>query len=287
MKQISTTQIQQEIARLCREANYFLGEDIKKALEGSLAQEEQKRPRAITKVLLENAQIAQEQEVPMCQDTGMVVVFLDLGQDLHITGGSLEEAVNRGVQEGYEKGYLRKSVVADPIRRVNTQTNTPAVIHYRLVPGEELSIALTPKGFGSENMSRLGMLKPSDGLEGVEDFVVETVRIAEGNPCPPIIVGVGVGGTMEQAALLAKRSLLRRVDSSHPDPFWAAIEKRLLGKINALGIGPAGLGGTLTALAVFLSPYATHIAGLPVAVNISCHATRHVERTLQGEGYRG
>ena len=210
----------------------------------------------------------------------MAVVFVELGQDAHITGGNLEDAINEGVRRGYEEGYLRKSVVADPIRRVNTKDNTPAVVHYKIVSGDSLKITVSPKGFGSENMSRLVMLKPSQGIEGIRAFIIETVKIAGPNPCPPIIVGVGIGGTMEKACLIAKEALLRNVGTHNPDPFWDGFERELLDQINALGIGPAGLGGKTTALAVHICSYATHIAGLPVAVNIGCHATRHAEITL-------
>jgi len=228
--------------------------------------------------MLENAAIARDEQVPICQDTGMTVVFFELGMDVRITGSdSLEEAINEGVRRGYEEGYLRKSVVKDPIDRINTGDNTPAVIHYSLVGGDKIKITVAPKGFGSENMSAIAMLTPSAGIEGVKNFVLDTVSAAGGNPCPPIIVGVGVGGTMEKCALLSKQALLRPLDSSSADPFWKAVEDELLEKINALGIGPAGYGGRTTALGVNIETFATHIAGLPVAVNIGCHVTRHAE----------
>ncbi|MDP4160460.1 MAG: fumarate hydratase, partial [Bacillota bacterium] len=234
--------------------------------------------------LIENADIAHSERVPMCQDTGMAILFVEIGQDLHIVGGGLAEAINEGVRRGYEKGYLRKSVVKDPFERVNTGDNTPAVIHYDIVPGDSLHLVVAPKGFGSENMGGVKMCKPSEGLEGAMQFVVDTVDRAGGNPCPPIIVGVGVGGTMEKAAFLAKRSLLREVGNHNPEERLAKIEEELLERINRLGIGPQGFGGVTTALAVNLEVYPTHIAGMPVAVNIGCHATRHKEITLQGRG---
>jgi fumarate hydratase subunit alpha len=227
-----------------------------------------------------NSDIASKENMPMCQDTGMAVIFVELGQDVHIVGGSLKEAINEGIRQGYSEGYLRKSVVKDPLTRVNTGDNTPAVIHIDIVDGEELKITIAPKGFGSENMSRIKMLKPSDGVEGVKEFVLETVKIAGPNPCPPIIVGVGIGGTFEKAAELSKKALLRSIEERNNDTYYSDLEDELITKINKLGIGPQGFGGKTTALGVNIETYPTHIAGLPVAVNISCHATRHAEIVL-------
>ena len=275
MRDIHVERIKDAVARLCMEANYDISPDIHNAFCRALPCEKDALSRDVLEKLLENAAIAAEQRIPICQDTGMAVIFLEVGQEVHITGGSLTDAVNAGVAKGYEEGYLRKSVVADPIRRDNTRDNTPAVIHTAIVPGDRLVITVSPKGFGSENMSALSMLKPSQGLEGIKDFVIETVRKAGPNPCPPIIVGVGVGGTMEKAAVMAKEALLRDVGTVHGDPFWADVEQELLQKINSLGIGPGGFGGKSTALAVHINVFATHIAGLPIAVNIGCHVTRH------------
>lgn len=227
-----------------------------------------------------NSDIASKENMPMCQDTGMAVIFVELGQDIHIVGGGLKEAINEGVRQGYSEGYLRKSVVKDPLTRVNTGDNTPAVIHIDVVDGDELKITIAPKGFGSENMSRIKMLKPSDGVEGVKEFVLETVKIAGPNPCPPIIVGVGIGGTFEKAAELSKKALLRSIEERNKDTYYSDLEDELISKINKLGIGPQGFGGKTTALGVNIETYPTHIAGLPVAVNISCHATRHAEIIL-------
>ncbi|MNO87120.1 L(+)-tartrate dehydratase subunit alpha [compost metagenome] len=227
-----------------------------------------------------NSDIASKENMPMCQDTGMAVIFVELGQDIHIVGGGLKEAINEGVRQGYSEGYLRKSVVKDPLTRVNTGDNTPAVIHIDVVDGDELKITIAPKGFGSENMSRIKMLKPSDGVEGVKEFVLETVKIAGPNPCPPIIVGVGIGGTFEKAAELSKKALLRSIEERNKDTYYSDLENELITKINKLGIGPQGFGGKTTALGVNIETYPTHIAGLPVAVNISCHATRHAEIIL-------
>ncbi|MDR1536825.1 MAG: fumarate hydratase [Clostridiales bacterium] len=280
MRQIKAEAIAKEIARLSIEANTALGWDVREAIACFKEKEKSETPRSILGMILENADLAYEKKLPICQDTGMAVVFVYLGQEVCITGGSIEEAIFSGVREGYSKGYLRKSVVRDPIDRVNTNDNAPAVIHYFIVPGDELRIIVAPKGFGSENMSAVKMLKPSDGIEGVKDFIVETVKLADANPCPPIIAGVGVGGTMEKAAIMSKTALLRRIGERNPDKMWAEVEEELLGRINSLGIGPAGLGGLATALAVHIEAFATHIAGLPVAVNIGCHATRHSEVTL-------
>ncbi|SHH33934.1 fumarate hydratase [Desulfosporosinus lacus] len=282
MKEILAEEIISAVENLCIEANYNLGSDIMTGFNQALKDERSPLGREVLERLIENAEIAKEERVPMCQDTGMAVLFVSIGQDLHVVGGGLTEAINEGVRRGYDKGYLRKSVVKDPFERVNTGDNTPAVIHYDIVPGDELHLIVAPKGFGSENMGGLKMCKPSEGLEGAMQFVVDTVDRAGGNPCPPIIVGVGVGGTMEKATFLAKKGLLREVGIHNPEERLANIEKELLDRVNRLGIGPQGFGGVTTALAVNLEVYPTHIAGMPVAVNIGCHATRHKEITLQG-----
>ena len=274
MRTIKTEQVTQAIAACCINANLYLPEDIKTAINKARAQEDG-ISKEILSQLIENYGIAENEKMPVCQDTGMTVVFAEVGQDVHFTGVPFEEAIQEGVRKGYAEGYLRKSVVKDPILRGNTGDNTPPVIHTRIVPGETVKLTVAPKGFGSENMSALAMLKPSDGREGVVSFIVDTVRKAGSNPCPPVVVGVGIGGTMEKAALLAKQALMRPIDQSHPDPFYAELEAELLSKINALGIGPSGLGGKTTALGVNVLTYPTHIAGLPVAVNMSCHVTRH------------
>ncbi|MDR1021096.1 MAG: fumarate hydratase [Synergistaceae bacterium] len=274
MREIDAELVSRAVAGLCVEANYDIAPDIAAAFKRARDTEEGELARCVMDDLLENAAIAAEGALPLCQDTGMAVVFVETGQDVRVTG-PLTDAINEGVRRGYEDGFLRKSVVSDPVRRANTKDNTPAIIHYDVVPGDSLVITVAPKGFGSENMSALSMLKPSDGIEGVKAFVVETVRKAGPNPCPPIVAGVGVGGTMDYACLLAKKALLRSMGSPNADAFWDEAERDLLNRINALGIGPAGLGGRTTALAVFIEPYPTHIAGLPVAVNIGCHSTRH------------
>ncbi|MDI6893100.1 MAG: fumarate hydratase [Bacillota bacterium] len=280
MREIDVARVAEAVARLCEEASMDLGEDAFAALERALEQEESPVGKDVIGQLIENARLARKEWVPMCQDTGVAVVLVDVGQDVHVVGGSLEEAINAGVRKGYQEGYLRKSVVGDPFERKNTGDNTPAVIHYRVVPGDRLRITVLPKGAGSENMSALKMLTPADGLEGVMDFVVDVVDEAGSNPCPPIIVGVGVGGTMDQAALLAKRALARPVGQPHRRPEIAGVEEKLLQRINRLGIGPQGLGGRVTALAVHMEVYPTHIACLPVAVNLQCHAARHKEAVL-------
>ena len=277
MREISINSIIDLTAKLCMDANYFLNKDIEQAFSRCLAEEESPVGKNVLSSMLENAGLAREEQVPICQDTGMALVFFELGMDVHISGGDLEEAINEGVRRGYEEGFLRKSVVRDPVDRVNTGDNTPAVIYYSIVRGDKIKITVAPKGFGSENMSALAMLTPSAGIEGVKDFVIDTVAAAGGNPCPPIIVGVGVGGTMEKCAFLGKKALLRPVGSANADAFWNGVEKELLERINALGIGPAGFGGRTTALGVNIETFATHIAGLPVAVNIGCHVTRHAE----------
>ncbi|EHQ91929.1 fumarate hydratase [Desulfosporosinus youngiae] len=282
MKEIMAEEISSAVEKLCIDANYNLGSDIMTGFHQALKDEPSPLGREVLERLIENAEIARTEQVPMCQDTGMAVLFVSIGQDLHVVGGSLTEAINEGVRRGYDKGYLRKSVVKDPFERVNTGDNTPAVIHYDIVPGDALHLVVAPKGFGSENMGGLKMCKPSEGLEGAMQFVVDTVDRAGGNPCPPIIVGVGIGGTMEKATFLAKKALLREVGNHNPEERLAKIEEELLDRINRLGIGPQGFGGLTTALAVNLEVYPTHIAGMPVAVNINCHATRHKEITLQG-----
>ena len=280
MRELDCGLITEAVSEMCVAANCRLGDEVKAALARAEGLETSPLGRAVLRTLLENAALAESENIPVCQDTGVAVVFLELGQDLRLIGGELEEAVNAGVARGYEAGWLRKSMVRDPLRRVNTGDNTPAVIHLRLRPGDRLKITVAPKGFGSENMGALALLKPSEGVEGVKRFVLETVRAAGANPCPPVIVGVGLGGTMELAALLAKRALLRPLGQGHPDPFWAGLEAEFLEAINQLGIGPAGFGGRTTALAVHLSPHPTHIAGLPAAVNLNCHAARHQTRIL-------
>lgn len=280
IREVSTDKITDLVEKLCIEANCHLTDDIFNCLKRSRATEKSLLGKDILNTLIENAQIARDENAPICQDTGMAVVFITIGQDVHISGGSLEDAINEGVRRGYEKGYLRKSVVKDPLDRVNTKDNTPAIIHYEIVPGNKLHMVVAPKGFGSENMSGLKMLKPSQGLPGVKDFVIQTISDAGANPCPPIIVGVGIGGTMEKSAFLSKKALLRPVGEKNPNPMLAELEAELLEKINNLGIGPAGFGGTTTALSVNILTYATHIAGLPVSVNIGCHATRHAEGDL-------
>ena len=279
MKIIDTTQIAETVERLCLTANYHLSEDIRASMEEAAAAEDPLGAEVLS-TLLENANIARKDQVALCQDTGMAVVFIEIGQQVVVEGGGLTRAINEGVRRGYERGFLRKSVVNDPIERVNTRDNTPAVIHYNIVSGNKLKITVAPKGFGSENMSGLKMLKPSDGIDGVMDFVVEVVKNGAQNACPPLIVGVGVGGTMEKAALLAKTALLRPVGEPHKSELWRDAEAELKKRINELGIGPSGLGGSTTALCVNIETYPTHIAGLPVAVNLSCHATRHAQAVL-------
>lgn len=263
------------MARLCREANCFLGEDVKQALKTAYEKEESPIGKDILSQLLENAGIASTEETPLCQDTGYAVVFLEIGQDVHITGDYIYDAVHEGVRIGYREGYLRKSIVRDPLDRVNTGDNTPAVVHTTVVPGDKVKVTVAPKGGGSENMSALGMLKPADGVAGVKKFILNTVKAAGANPCPPLVIGVGIGGTMEKAALLAKEALLRPLGQSHAKPDIAVLEAELLTAVNNLGIGPQGLGGRITALAVHVETYPAHIASLPVAVNINCHAARH------------
>lgn len=279
MKNIDAKVIEDTVARLCIEANLRLPPDVINAIESAEKAEPWDGAKRILSLLVDNVRIASEKTLPVCQDTGMACVFVELGQDVHIDG-DFEEAVNNGVRRGYGEGYLRKSVVCDPLRRVNTGDNTPALLTVKLTRGDKMRITVMPKGFGSENMSALKMLKPADGVEGVKNFVLETVEKAGANPCPPIIVGVGIGGSFDKAAYLAKHALLRPVDEPNPDEYYAALESELLDKINALGIGPQGFGGKTTALALLIEAMPTHVAGLPVAVNISCHATRRASASL-------
>lgn len=277
MREVNVEQIVEVVKKLSIEANYFLGSDIKESLRKSREEETYELAGQVLDKIILNSEIAKDEQMPMCQDTGMACVFVEIGQDVHIVGGRLEDAINEGVRRGYSEGFLRKSVVEDPIRRVNTKDNTPAVIYYDIVDGDKIKITLAPKGFGSENMSRIGMLKPSDGLEGVKKFIIDTVKAAGPNPCPPMVVGVGIGGTFDKAAYLAKKALIRPINTSNKDEFYKNLEEELLEKINELGIGPQGFGGRTTALGLNIEVYPTHIAGLPVAVNINCHATRHKE----------
>ena len=279
MREIKASAITEVVARLCVEANCHLPADMKRRIEECHKDEKWAQAKEILERIIENYHIADDQNAPICQDTGVACVFLKIGQECHVDG-SIEEAVNEGVRRGYTEGYLRKSVVRDPLDRVNTGDNTPAFIYYELVPGDVFEITVAPKGFGSENMSQLKMLKPSDGLQGVKDFVLKVVEEAGPNPCPPIVVGVGVGGTFDKAALLAKKALMRSTDVRNPKPFYAQLEQELLEAINALGIGPQGFGGKTSALAVNIEEAPTHIAGLPVAVNINCHVTRHKTEVL-------
>ncbi|GAA0772255.1 fumarate hydratase [Clostridium subterminale] len=280
MREIKVSQITEAIRKLCIDANYYLGSDIKNRLMKSHEEEDWDIAKGILNKILVNADIAKNEDMPMCQDTGVACVFIEIGQDVQVVGGALEDAINEGVRQGYKDGYLRKSVVKDPLDRVNTKDNTPAMIYYNIVPGDKLKITVAPKGFGSENMSQIKMLKPSDGLQGVKDFIIKVVKEAGPNPCPPIIVGVGIGGTFDKAATIAKKALIRSIDVRNENPFYAELEEELVTMINELGIGPQGFGGKTTALAVNIETYPTHIAGLPVAVNINCHATRHAEIEL-------
>ena len=280
MREIDVSLITEAVSRACISANKVLPDDLAELIKKSADTETDDVPKDIMCRLCDNLCAAKELDIPICQDTGMAVIFAKIGQDVHFVGGSFKDAVNAGVAKGYTEGYLRKSVVADPLRRVNTGDNTPAVLHIELVEGDKVELTVAPKGFGSENMSRIAMLRPSDGLEGVKRFVLQTVQDAGPNPCPPIVVGVGIGGTFDKAALLAKQALLRELDTPNEDPFYRALEQELLESINALGIGPQGFGGRTTALAVNILTSPTHIAGLPVAVNLNCHVTRHVTEVL-------
>lgn len=280
MRTLNVAEVTEQIRDMCIEANHFLADDMKCAMAQASESEKSPLGRQVLEQLEENMEIAGKDMIPICQDTGMAVIFMEIGQDVHFEGGSLEEAIHEGVRRGYTEGFLRKSVVKDPLMRENTKDNTPAVIHYEMVPGDRVRITVAPKGFGSENMSRVFMLKPADGIEGVKEAVLTAVRDAGPNACPPMVVGVGIGGTFEKCALLAKKALTRPVDVHSEIPYVCELEQELLQKINGLGIGPGGLGGSTTALAVNIYTYPTHIAGLPVAVNICCHVNRHAVRVL-------
>ncbi len=281
MREIDVKLLTEEIRDMCISVNHDLSGDMRDALARAKSEEKSPIGKKVLSQLNENLDIAKEEMIPICQDTGMAVIFLEIGQDVHFSGGNIEDAINEGVRRGYVDGYLRKSVVDDPIERVNTKDNTPAVVHYSIVPGDKVKITVAPKGFGSENMSRVFMLKPAQGIEGVRDAIISAVSDAGPNACPPMVVGVGIGGTFEKAALIAKQALTEPVDNVASKPKWATdLEKELLDRINGLGIGPAGLGGTTTALSVNVKSFATHIAGLPVAVNICCHVNRHISRVI-------
>ena len=280
IREINVSEITAAVKEMCIQANHFLSPDMDKALKAATANEESPLGKKILNQLQENLKIAGEDMIPICQDTGMAVVFINVGQDVHFTNGNITDAINEGVRQGYVDGYLRKSVVNDPIIRENTKDNTPAVIHYNIVPGDKVDITVAPKGFGSENMSRIFMLKPADGIEGVKNAILTAVKDAGPNACPPMVVGVGIGGTFEKCALLAKKALTRNVEEESPVEYVRELEREMLDKINKLGIGPGGLGGTQTALAINIETYPTHIAGLPVAVNICCHVNRHSHRVI-------
>ena len=280
MREISVTQITDVVERLCIDANTHLPGDVKCAIERCRACEDGIIARGVLDKIIENYNIASSENVPICQDTGMACVFLEIGQDVHLVGGDLAQAVDEGVRRGYDKGYLRKSVVADPVRRGNTGDNTPAMLYTEIIPGEQIRITVAPKGFGSENMSAIRMFKPSAGLQGIKDFILETVENAGPNPCPPMVVGVGIGGTFDKAALLAKKALMRPLDVHNPDPYYAQLEAEMLEKVNALGIGPQGFGGRTTAIGLNIETLPTHIAGMPCAININCHVTRHKTEVL-------
>ena len=280
MREINASEITAAVRDLCIDANYELADDMKKAMKDAAENESSPLGKKILGQLLENLDIAKEDTVPICQDTGMAVVFVEIGQDVHITGGDFEEAVNEGVRQGYVQGYLRKSVVSDPLIRENTNDNTPAIVHVKIVPGDKIKITVAPKGFGSENMSKICMLKPAEGVEGVKNAIIQAVSEAGPNACPPVVVGVGIGGTFEKAALMAKQALTRKIGTHSELPHIKEVELELLEKINSLGIGPGGLGGRITALAVNINTYATHIAGLPVAINMCCHVNRHASREI-------
>lgn len=275
MREIAASQITDVVERLCIEACQYLPEDVKTAIRQCRKEEDWAIAQGVLDNIIENFEIAEREQVPICQDTGMACVFLEIGQDVHIAGGDLREAVDEGVRRGYENGYLRKSVVKDPVRRGNTGDNTPAMLYTEIVPGEQIRVTVAPKGFGSENMSAVRMFKPSAGIEGIKDFILETVEAAGPNPCPPIVIGVGIGGTFDKAALLAKKALLRDLGSKNPDPYYAELEEEMLEKVNCLGIGPQGFGGRTTAIGLNIETLPTHIAGMPCAININCHVTRH------------
>ena len=280
IRTVKTEEITKNIKEMCIEANHYLSTDMDRAMKNAAESEKSELGKKILNQLQDNLKIAADEMIPICQDTGMAVVFLEIGQDVHFEGAAIEDAVNEGVRQGYKEGYLRKSVVGDPIIRENTKDNTPAVIHYSIVPGDKVKLTLAPKGFGSENTSRIFMLKPADGIEGVKNAILTAVREAGPNACPPMVIGVGIGGTFEKCAFLAKKALTRPVNEHSEIPYVRELEEEMLSKINRLGIGPGGLGGTTTALAVNINTYATHIAGLPVAVNICCHVNRHVMREV-------
>lgn len=280
MRDVNVSEITKNIKEMCIEANHFLSEDMKKVFKNAVDSEESPLGKQVLNQLNENLSIAASDMIPICQDTGMAVIFINVGQEVHFTGGDITHAINEGVREGYVEGYLRKSVVSDPLIRENTKDNTPAVIHYSIVPGDKVEITVAPKGFGSENMSRVFMLKPADGIEGVKNAILTAVKDAGPNACPPMVVGVGIGGTFEKCAILAKKALTRNLEEKSDIEYVRNLESEMLEKINKLGIGPGGLGGTQTALAVNIETYPTHIAGLPVAVNICCHVNRHVKRVL-------
>jgi len=280
LKTIKYTDIVNKTKELALEANFNLPKDVYNALLEAKEKETSPLGKSVIEIVLKNARVAKEEQLAICQDTGVVVVFAEIGQDVRIEGGLLADAINEGVRQAYEEGYLRKSVISDPVERINTADNTPAVIHFSLVEGDQLHLTLAPKGFGSENMSRLKMFKPTDDIELIKNFIVDTVVEAGGNPCPPIIMGIGLGGTMEKAGLLAKKALFRKIGSKHPKKHLAELEEELLILINKTGVGPQGFGGSQTALAVFIEEFPTHIAGLPVAVNLNCHAARHAEAIL-------
>lgn len=275
MREIQAQQITDVVEKLCIEANQYLPKDVQGAIRRCRECEDWEIAQGVLDKIITNFEIAEQENVPICQDTGMACVFLEIGQDVHIVGGNLTEAVDEGVRRGYDKGYLRKSVVKDPVRRGNTGDNTPAMLYTEIVPGEQIKVTVGPKGFGSENMSAIRMFKPSAGIEGIKDFILETVETAGPNPCPPMVVGVGIGGTFDKCALLAKKALMRSTDERNPDPYYADLEAEMLEKINRLGIGPQGFGGKTTALALNIETLPTHIAGMPCAVNINCHVTRH------------
>lgn len=280
MRSINTIEVTRAVKDMCIQVNVRLSDDVKHAILQAQEDEESSLGKQILGQLEENMAIAADHKIPICQDTGMTVVFLRVGQDVHFEGEYIEDAVNEGIRQGYREGYLRKSVVGDPVERVNTNDNTPGIIHYEIVPGDQVEITVAPKGFGSENMSRLYMLKPADGLEGIKEAILETVRLAGPNACPPIVVGVGIGGTFEKCALLAKKALTRELNTPSDIPYVRELEEEMLERINNLGIGPGGLGGRITALGVNVETYATHIAGLPVAVNICCHVNRHIRKII-------
>ena len=280
MRNVLADIITKNIKEMCIEANYMLSDDIKGSIIEAASAEKGQTGKKILEQLKKNMDIAENENIPVCQDTGMAVVFLEIGQDVHIEGCAIEDAVNEGIRQGYDEGYLRKSVVSDPIIRENTNDNTPGIIHYEIVPGDKVKITVAPKGFGSENMSRVYMLKPSDGIEGVKNVIIETVKLAGPNACPPVVIGVGIGGTFEKCALLAKKALIRDINLRNSISYVSQLEDQMLEKINQLGIGPGGLGGSTTALGVNIEVYPTHIAGLPVAVNMCCHVNRHKTRII-------